>query len=43
MRPLREDELPEKLAALIDPELQQYIDTPPGVGMGIIYATAHDL
>lgn len=37
MRPLRDDELPEKLAALIDPELQQYIDAPPGVGMGVIY------
>jgi len=37
MRPLDDDELPQDLINVIDPELQKYIDTPPGVGMGIIY------
>lgn len=36
-RALRDDELPAKLQALIDPALQKYIDIPPGKGMGVIY------
>ena len=38
MLPLHDDQLPLKLKKLIDPELQKYIDEPPGVGMGVIYA-----
>ena len=37
LKALRDDELPECLKKLIDPRMQKYIDTPPGVGMGVIY------
>jgi hypothetical protein len=36
-KPLTDEELPEKLKPLIKPELQRFIDEPPGVGMAVIY------